>query len=264
MSKTMKNFLMIFTALCILALVVFTIELMVINGGSGGEQSSGDNPTGGVATGEDSKTSDGQPESPGTSGSGGSPDNADPDGGSGNAQGTGSPEGNGDSTGATNPGGTQTEPPGTRKTIDLPAENGEIVYYIVEIREGMPVFEYIDTSAEFEEGIGRYDYLGNTKTALELRYVHIPQGLGARAANYLEEFYDIPDAEVKGEGPIRNSELNGYYMTGEKDGVTYEAWIYAYSEFGNDDAGIAFIISYRNDVTKPVLYEIIDSLKLVK
>lgn len=269
MSKTMKNLLMIFTVVCAFVFVIFSLELIVINRGSGakdGSLSAADSPSPGSNGASKQPGATGGPDAgPGTSGNSPDPnEGSNPPGGSlGVTQDTNEPEGGvGSDSGNTtdNP----DEPAGTRYNIELPDHKGEIVFRVVEYVNENKIFEYIKTGEESEEEIYKFDFLGAGTAALELRYVYFADGLEEGAKSYLENTFAVTNSVYKGESRIRASELSGLAVTGSRSGVDFEAWIYSFEDIGIKNAGVAFIVYHSNDIQRDNLYAILDTLRLVE
>ena len=220
MTKLGRNLLIAFTIVCMFAVVVFTIELLVINNGNEGGMEQ--NP---YASGN---------QSPGASSGQGSSGNGQPDPNSSGGQGS--------SIDPNSPGDDQHE--FILKTYSVPiSTSAEIVMTIEEDPEN-PYFNYVDMSMASEDIVGILKYRGNATASLEFRYVQLTQGAGAFAATLLEEEFGIEDSVIIGSGPIRDSELTGFAVSGELGNVAYEAWIHSFVNIGNNDAGIAIIMSY--------------------
>jgi len=230
MSKTIKKIIVVFTILCAMLLIVFSIELILIN--------------------RDSESGGTEPSAQGSPppGSGGDNDGA-------KAPDPGTPEtanGNGD---AAHSGGAQPPPPlGTRHERLMPGDS-ELVFYVQD--------ELFEHTAEEQEAI--YDIFtfrdGGT-AALEIRFVFMPQGVSVYASSYLEVDFDVAESTVYGEEPISRSPLRGFLITGTKAGTTYESWIYTFSDPELVNLGISFIIYYQNEAQRSALYTILDTFEM--
>jgi len=238
MGKMGKNLLIGFTLLCAIVFAVFVIELLVINSGSdrreeGGQQSAGSTPGGdtGPASGQQVIPGAVRPAEPGQS-----PDAESPD-------------------------GTLSPPPGTRFELEMPDDMMLIMY----VDEELFSFDEVDS----EDILGVFTYLGSGKAALQVRFAYMPQGAGAFAESFLDEFLDDGKITVGGEESIRYSQLHGIYVSGVGDGEMYEAWIYSFSGADVEDVGLVFVIHYQDslsewhDLQKNVLYEILNTLDMV-
>ena len=212
--------------------VIFSVELLVLNRGNGGitavtPPASGNTPagTGSPASGQPAVTGNKPPASPDTS------------------------------QNTSQPGESEQEPEGTRFELDM-AEGMKLVLYVNE-----EIFEY--TEMEGEEGVCAFTYKGNGTAALELRFTYLKQGAVVRAVDYLNEFFECSSSTVQGETAIWGSQLRGVAVTGTKDRITYEAWIHSFADIGIDDAGLAVIIYYQNDIQRDNLHLILDTLEMV-
>lgn len=225
MNSTIKKIIVIFTILCALFLVVFSVELILINR----NQEEGDS---GPAISGGAQPEDGENgEEPGTTG-GDQP---------------GAAAGNGTSAPA---GGTPPVPAGTRHDRMMP-DDMELVFYV---EEGQ--FEH--TMSEQEDVIDYFSYRGAGAAGLEIRFVFMPHGVSAFANTFLEIDYGAQEITTGGEETIRRSRLRGYFASGTRDGTTYEAWIYT----GFEDMGLAFIINYEDQAQRNALNVILDTLEM--
>ena len=225
LSKTIKNVLMVFALVCIVVLVVFTIELIVIN--SGGGDNDGSDPT----------QSDSPPE-----------ENGDP---------TGSPQS--DPTGDIRPpGGTDGLPNGSPT-----APTGKRYELLYSSTETLVVFadeELFEYDAQMEAA-NKFIYNDEDNASLLIHFDSLPQGAERRAEQILDGYLDGNDSHVSGESPIRRSQLRGVYVSGVNNtGETFEAWVHVIA----GDIAMTFIINYRNDDQKNALYTVLDTLRLVE
>jgi len=118
------------------------------------------------------------------------------------------------------------------------------------------LFEY----THMDSGV-MFTYADNEGASLEICPAHIPYGAEERAETFLDGYLEGNESFVGGIGPIRNSELTGVFVSGVKDGETFEAWIYDIED-DLGDMGVAFIIRYWNDEQKNALYDILDSISV--
>jgi len=231
MNKTIKKIIVIFTALCALFLIVFTIELILLNRDSGGGEAepslSGSTPS------EDGATS---------AGSGSSGEN---------------PSGTADSNGEPPPSdGPPPAPRGDRHERLMPNDM-DLVFYV-----DTALFEH--TATETEDIIDVFSLRGEGPAGLEIRFVFMPQGVSAYAGSFLEVDFDAAESTVHGEEPIRRSALRGVSVSGTKNGTTYEAWIYMFSDPDLSNLGVAFITNFQNETQRNAIYAILDSLDMAQ
>ena len=225
MSKTVKNSLIIFTLVCAVALVVFTVELFIIN------RNSGD------GTQRDSSMSDNEPgelEEPINTSRPSQEDGS-----------LSSPDVDNTADGATAP------PSGTRYDMQMTADDTLVWYADDEL------FDYV----RMDSGV-IFMYSGDGNATLEILLVHIPYGADARAETFLDGYLDGNESNVGGLAVIRRSPLSGVFVSGVKDGETFEAWIYTIEE-DEHDRGIAFVVRYSNDEQRNALFAILDTVDIV-
>ena len=226
MSNTVKNIVLVFTLLCAIGLVVFCVELVMINGDNGNESESaasngvGDNP-GGSSNGNDN-----------------SQDGSDPSQNEQNCTSSGRPAGS---------------TAGTRQNLPMP-DAAELILYSDE-----ELFDYVELDGEF----WILTYLGDGDAALEIGFALIqPQdGIDGLARTYLGNYSDEVEAEVEGERSIGRSSIRGIYVSGSHGGTEYEAWLRDMTDFGKESIALVFAIRYQNEAQKEALFSIIDTME---
>ena len=226
MSKTVKNTLLIFTLVCAIALVVFIIELIVINSNNrdAGER---DASVSGSAPG-------------GTEISAGNQSS--------------SPTGDGSMAGPSENHQTQPSVQPTGKQYQMQVfRNVLLIIYADE-----ELFEYTPMSSG-----ELFTYTDGENASLSITPVHLPNGAYARAETILNVYLDGSASNVSGTGPIKRSSVEGVFVSGVNDGETFEAWIHELAD-NEDNFGVAFVIRYRNDEQKNALYDILDTLELLE
>ena len=233
MNKTIKRVIVVFTILCAVLLIVFSLELILIN--------------------RDTEKGNAEPSQSGNQpvGNGSSSQGAEPSG-------TNSPDTE-NSDGDTAPtGGSQPPPPppvGTRYERLMP-DDSDLVFYV----DG----DYFNhTETELEDILDIFTYRGSGTAGLEIRFVFMPQGVSAYAENFLELNFGVADASVEGEETISRSRLRGTFASGTGNGTTYETWVYTFSNPEFDNLGVIFLINYQNETQRSALYTILDSLDMV-
>ena len=188
MSNIAKNLLLALTVVCIIALIVFCIQLIVINRGV-------------------------DPARPGTTTPGGSQQGsgeADPDGDGDEPSGDENGPGEGD------PGPIQRPPPQGRRH-NLRVTPGSVL--IIYAREELFDFDERELDWWF-----LYTYGFAT---LEISFTMIgPQGAAEHAETFLNAYTGGTEAEFSGEQSIAGSELKGYHVIARHGNEVYEAWIH--------------------------------------
>jgi hypothetical protein len=238
MSKTIKNLLIVFTLLCTIAVVVFTVELLILNRGGGDGET-------------DPALSDNQP-----SAGGGSAGGEQAQAGEGPTESTGQPGETGQQADNGQPDGPRPPPTGTMNERLMPGNNTRLVFYT----DG----EVLDhTMSESEDILDIFSLKTDQTSRLEIRFAFFPHDVREFAGRILYDYIDRGISGVGDEVPIRRSSISGVFVSGENNGVTYEAWIYSFSDHGYDDIGLAFIINYRNDEQRDALYAVLDTLEMV-
>ena len=236
MNKIVKNLLIVFTLLCAIVLAVFFVELIILNRSSGGDEdgpsmsdSSSENP-GDETAGSGTPGTD-TPEEPGQ--------NGDPD----QSEIVDIPE-------------EPTQPPvGKRYELPMSDETKTLIIYAEE-----ELFEYAVNEFDWE-----FRYSGSGKASLVIAYDYVtpPAGINDLAATFLTNYLNGGESTVIGKGQIGASQLSGIHVVGEADKETYEVWIHEPfdgSEFGNT---VTFVINYENETQKNVLYDLLDTMKML-
>jgi len=229
MNKTVKNLILVFTLICVIVLVVFCIELFVINSGT-------ENNTQGSTTGSENRPANTN-----------RPNGATP----------ASPAGSALPSGETDNGQTETPSKPIGRRYELPYSSTEklLLYADGELFEHIEMdsgdmFVYADDEEE-----------GNA--SLEICPASIPDGAEVCAETYLDGYLEGNESFVSGISQIKQSELSGVFVSGVKDGETFEAWIHDIGG-GSSGNGIAFVIRYSDNEQKNALYAILDTLELIK
>jgi hypothetical protein len=240
MNKTVKNIVMVFTLLCVLFLIVFCVELILVN------REAAQNDTGAAISAS-------EPSQPDENEEGEEPAN-----GNGEDNGNGG-DSNGDN-GDANGGETIVIPvpqDGTRFELPMLGEDQTLIVYADE-----SLFRYSEGEADW-----LFTYLGEGTASLEIAFDFItpPGGMERLAGVFLDGYLDGGESTVLGEQEIGESELRGHAITGEQaDGdLTFEAWIHSLT--GSMDVGTAvvFVMKYENEGQRAALYTIIDSMEMV-
>ena len=228
---------MIFTILCALLLIVFSIELILLNRASdNGDSRSGD--AGQSLSGSPSPGSGNGDANPGSPGPGS----------------TGPTAGTEETAQA---GGTTPPPPrGTRHERLMP-DDTHLVFYVDDA-----LFEHTET--ELEDILDVFTFRGEGTAGLEISFVFMPLGVSAYADSFLEVNYNVGGTTVHGEELIKRSPLRGVFAAGMRNETTYEAWIYTFSNPEFDNMGVSFVIHFQNETQRSALYSILDSLEMVK
>lgn len=111
-----------------------------------------------------------------------------------------------------------------------------------------------------------FTYKATGEASLDITAAFTGQGTLDRAKHILDNRLSGGVATVKGEQQVCRSALNGSHAIGERNGFTYEAWICdIQAQAGvssSDRLGVEFVIKYQNDKQKAALYEIMDTAEI--
>lgn len=231
MSKMLRNGIVVFAAICAVVLVIFCIELFVLNrnpdDGAGNEPSLSESAanSGGESSGGQENPPDKQQE---------------PGKGAGQT-------GNGAKDQPTQP---PPPPTGTRKERLVSADT-KLVLYIDE-----------DVFDESEQNEGYlYKYKGVGTATLEITIAYIQFDAGSFAGSFLDGYVGPGGTSAGETSYIGRSPLEGIHVSGELDGEKYEAWVYSFPDA--DDWGVSFTLHYRSDEQRDALYTILDSMSMI-
>jgi len=231
MSNITKNLILALTLVCIIALIVFCVQLIVLNRGV-------------------------EPREPGAVVSGDSQaDDEDTDqDADGDQQQNDIDDGNIDGTGGIDlvPEPPRMPPQGLRYEFLVTDSNRLVVYAQEEL-------------FDFEEGDLDWWFLyigeGGGIATLEIAYTLITsQGVAAHAETFLNRYSGNTTSEFSGEQSIQGSELRGYHVSTQSGGEVYEAWIHTLDD---NDLALVFVINYQNDIQRDALYEVLSTLSMI-
>jgi len=227
MGNLTKNLLLALTLVCVIALIVFCVQLIVLNRGVEPREP-------GATISSDSQQDD---------------DEEDPD-----SEATDDETPNADGAdGVSEPVQTTQRPPpqGTRHELLVDADTAtKLIIYA-----GEELFEFVENETNWE-----FVYSGEGDALLEIGFMFVsPRGLAADAETYLSNYTDGAESEFDGEQPIQDSELRGYHLSAQHGSTSYEAWIHALPA---NDLALVFVISYINSQQRDALYEILSTMEM--
>jgi len=187
MSGITKNLLLVLTFVCVITLVIFCIQLIVINRGVD-PLDSGSGITGGSEQGDEGE--------PG--------------------------EGDGDSGEGEQSGAVDTPPPprpipqGTRHQLHVSAENNLIVYAREEL------FDFYEGEIDWW-----FTYTGEGTATLEISHLMLlAQSIETIAETFLNNYTGSDESNFTGEESIQGSLIRGYHVHAHHGTGRYEAWIH--------------------------------------
>ena len=144
-------------------------------------------------------------------------------------------------------------PPPRGVRMELPVDS-DTVLIIYEDSEN-----FSHSANEFD---WRFDYKGGGNASLTISFVFLsPQGVAADAEGFLNAYIEGDTAEYKGVQPIIDSPLTGYSVAAQKDGVSYEAWLYRLPD-SDRNLALAFLINYEFNSQQDALYELLSSIDI--
>ena len=188
MSNITKNLLLALALVSVIVLIVFCIQLIVINRGV-------------------------EPVSPGTTVSGDSQqEDEDPD-----PEENGEDPANGEDVAPDPVIQPPRQPPqGTRYELRV-TENSRLIVYASE-----ELFDFME-----EETDWWFIYNGGGIATLEIAFTLVsPQGTATHAETFLNDYSGGSTSEFTGEEMIHGSAIRGYHVSTQHDGEWYEAWIH--------------------------------------
>jgi len=187
MSGITKNLLLLLTFVCAIALVVFCIQLIVINRGV-------------------------DPLDPGSGITGGSEQGDEGEPGEGDGE-----NGDGEQGGAVaTPPPPRPIPQGTRHQLHVSAENNLIVYARDEL------FDFTEGEIDWW-----FTYTGGGTATLEIGHLMLlAQSIETIAETFLNNYTGGEESTFTGEEPIQDSLIRGYHVHAHHGVGRYEAWIH--------------------------------------
>ena len=187
MSSLSKNLLLGLTVVCIIAVIVFCIQLIIINSGVDRNQPGSASGTPGQSTGDDGDEA--------------------PDGENGDGEESG-----------TAPVATPRPPPqGTRHQISISDNNILVIYAREEI------FEYEDEGLEW---LFHYIAGGTATLEIVFTMIPPAQSGGDHAESFLNRYTGGTDAAFTREEMIQGSTVSGFHASARHGNNTYEVWIH--------------------------------------
>jgi len=226
MNNLSKNLLLGLTFVCVIVLIVFCIQLIVINSG--------------VDRGQPGSISGGSGQNAGEEG-------VDPPGseeGSGEEGGTGSGAGGADVP--------RPPPQGLRRELIISDTSRLIVYAREE------TFSFVEADLNWW-----FNFTGGGTASLDITFMMLTsaQGINEQAEAFLNRYSGGTEAVFTGEQAIQGSVLRGYHVSSRAGSETYEAWIH---DLIDSDIAVAFVIKYDNEQQKEALYEVLSSMEIIR
>jgi len=187
MSNIPKNLLLALTLVCVIVLIVFCIQLIILNRGV-------------------------EPVEPGSAASGDAQQgDADPD-----ADSEEPSDGEGGDERDVIQVPPRLPPQGIRRELGVTSNSRLVIYSKEELFD----FETRDFDWWFT-------YTGGGVATLEITFLMVgAQGVGAAAETFLNSYSGGTEASSGGEESIGGSQLRGYHVSAQHEAETYEAWVY--------------------------------------
>jgi len=230
MSKLSKNLLLALSLVCAILLIIFCVELIIINRG--------------VDPGEQSPVVSGQPpeenEDP-------DPEDEDP---------PDDPGVNGDTNGTgTDDPGTQTPrppPQGTRHELQISAtDDVKLIIYAKD-----ELFDFSENELDW-----LITYTGGGNASLEIGFEFIStQAIADVVETFLNNYTGSSNSTGSGEEFIKGSSVRGYHVSASVESGFYEAWIH---NLQNSDFALVFVLFYQDDQQKDALYEVLGTMDII-
>jgi hypothetical protein len=222
--------------LCAIVVVIFSVELFIINreneeNGEPGMSTTGRPPAeNGNENGDQGETDPDPSEDQGLSGA------ADP-GSTPNQQ-----------------NGERLPPTGRRHELPMLLDEMTLILYADE-----ETFEFREDDYDWW-----FIYRGDGNASLEISFDYItpPGGMDVLVGHFLDPYLDGGESVIGGEGPIRNSSVRGFFVYGDNNGESYEAWIHSLTGSLTEGLAVVFIINYQNDSQRIALHRVLDSLEM--
>jgi len=142
------------------------------------------------------------------------------------------------------------QPQGERNELTIPGAQTLIVYAREEL------FEYSRNDFDW-----RFEYTREGDAALEIRIIAVTlQGIASDAEIFLANYTEGATPEHGNEITFEGFPLEGYFVTAQRGGVTYEALVHPLTD---SEFALVFVINYQNEQQKEALYEVLSYIDLV-
>jgi hypothetical protein len=237
MSKVTKNVVMVFTLVCVVVLVIFCVELFLLNRDNGDRR-----PDATISNNEtEAPSPDGDLQIADDPSQDLVPDEIEPE--------TDPPE--------------DTEEPDSAVT---PPENARPHVFLLSADVAELVF-YIDTTVFETENLGEswlFSYLHGEDAWLEIGFVFVHPEDGARelAQNFLHNYLEGDYSTFEGERTIGNSSVRGVFVTGENEGETFEAWLRDLADLGAGSLALVVVVRHSTEEERDALYRVLDTMSI--
>ena len=224
MNTTVKRIILIFTLLCVVLLVVFCVELLLLN-------RSVENPEATPPEPPPAEVPPVEPEIPPAQPEDETPPSDEP------------PQ---------PPPGDGAEGAGTRYELALVSDVTLVLYvddevFELEDMEQTWIFNYMDGSAKFE-----------------ISPVYLPQGAAVYANSFLDGYLNGEPYNIRGARPIGNSPISGIYATGAtEDAETVSAWISAIETVDGDNMGMVVVMTHSDDEGRDAILSALDTMTMI-
>jgi len=222
MANISKKLFLALSLVCVIAIITFLIQLIIINSGV-------------------------EPRQPNTTISGDNPPNRDNENsGSGEDSGENGDGGNSEDNG-TAPPTTRPPPQGQRNEVLVDTDKILVLYTRTELFDLIPnEFDWV------------FSYTGGGIAGLSISFTFVsPQNAAADAEDFLNRHTSGIGADYKGDLFILDTTIRGYHVTTSVGGVTYEAWLH---QMAGSDLALAFVLNYSNNEQRDALYEVLNTI----
>jgi len=224
MGSISKKLFLALSLVCVIGIIVFLIQLIVINSGVEPRQPNS-NISGGSSSGQENAGS-GTGESPGNSGEGSNT------------------EGNGASQPTIRP-----PPQGQRNEIMVDTNTMLVLYARTEL------FSLVRNDFDWV-----FQYTAGGIAGLNISFTFIsPQNAATEAETFLNRHTNGTGADYKGDLYVLDTSVRAYHVTTADAGVTYEAWLH---QMPGSDLALALVINYSNTEQRDALYEVLGTISL--
>jgi len=222
MSSISKKLFLALSLACAIGIIVFLIQLIVINSGVEPRQ-----PNSNISGGSSSEQ-----ENPGT----GSNDRPGDNGEGSDTEGSGS-----------NQPTIRPPPQGQRNEITVDTDSKLVLYTRPEL------FSLVRNDFDWV-----FQYTAGGIAGLNISFTFIsPQNAATDAEAFLNRHTNGTGADYKGDLYVLDTSVRAYHVTTQDGGVTYEAWLH---QMPGSDLALALIINYSNTEQRDALYEILGSI----
>jgi len=139
---------------------------------------------------------------------------------------------------------------GDRFVIQI-TQNSQLVVYAQDL-----IFEFEDREFDWA-----FEYIGGGTAALEVMFKLVTvQGIESQSIAFINEYSGSMSSTFNGEVEITGTRLSGYHTSVSHLGRMYEVWIV---NLLDSELSLVLLIHYENDIQRNALYQLLSTIDIV-